>query len=246
MRLLSSLLCLICLFSSAQANIITIDPDDFTAGQDISNLTPGVTLSTYANFYFGDTPADAIGAFTFTPVYASACISCSFGGAFDGQNVFGSSPNQPVYIDSNRATTPDAKFLSFLTFRADFLNPTNFVQVIGGAFPFGKAPNALWAFDSNDNLLAACLPGPLIPGLPLIPGCAVDLGLSGHVMPETADPWQLSIDTGAFNIAYVISGGVGGGSLVKSLTFASVPEPATLGLFAFGLIGIAIGRRRHS
>lgn len=229
--------CLLCMFGMAHATLITIDPDNFAPGEDISNATPGVTLSTYSKDWTD------LSTSHFSPIRAVFCDQCSTG-AFNGENVFGTNAGNPTFIDAAHVL-PDREFEEpYVAFRADFTNPTNYVQILGGAFGPGNTELGLFAFDSEDNLIGSCVSGG--EDLPSTPGCDLLLGLPTPGRdPALYDPWALTVNTATFNISYVIAGGLLNGQVVKSMSFVSVPEPSSWALMALGVILILVVQRKR-
>jgi hypothetical protein len=221
---------------AASAAIISINPDYYAPGTDISNATAGVTLSAYS--WSGGYFDPAVSSLSMTSIFATACgASC---GPFSGQNVFGSD-SDPSFGQFRHFYTlndiiggnPPRPIDAFSLFRVDFDSATNFAQIVAGAG--GEDYAFLLAFDSSNNLVGRCDSGS---------SCAQ------YLTPEIADirrgAAQLSISSGSNNIAYLLAGGGFHDKLVQSLTFSrTVPEPATFGLFALGLMGFAALRRRH-
>jgi hypothetical protein len=120
---------------------------------------------------------------------------------------------------------------TFSVFLADFDAPTNFVQMILG----GGSDDQGWvaAYDAGGNMIGSCLQF----------SCAQRL-TPGTSQPHKA-PSLYTIDTGANNIAFRVAGGGGTGlKHVTSLSFdaTAVPEPATVGLFVLGLLGVGVRR----
>src|SRR5688572_23137434 len=140
MRLLSLLACLSCSIGTAQATIITIDPSSYAPGTDISNATPGVTLSAFSWNYGWFDPA--VNAPTLTPI----TVATATFGVFTDEAVFGGSirtgagPDGAGFGDVKYAndalafmrTGTQGAVNTFSVLRADFDAPTNFVQLILG------------------------------------------------------------------------------------------------------------------
>lgn len=109
--------------------------------------------------------------------------------------------------------------------RIDFIQATDFVSIDIIAND-GFDPGFLQAYNSAGTLLDSF----------------TTQGNLGSGIPETA-----IISTTSANISYVIASGASGNDVVlDNLTYnsATVPEPATLALLSFGLLGIGIARRK--
>jgi hypothetical protein len=221
----------------SRAAIISINPDYYADGANISNATAGVTLSAFnwAGGFFDP----AVSTPDLAPIFASACGAC---GPFSGQHVFSGGLSENYFggfRDYNVLAgvvggNPPTQVGAFNLFRADFAAPTNFVQVIAGAG--GEEFTFVTAFDTDDNAVGSCSLGS---------GSLCDLYLTPEYTDVRTGAYQLSISTGTNNIAYLLAGGGIASTRIQSLTFVrSVPEPATLGLFAVSLVGFGIARRR--
>jgi hypothetical protein len=142
---------LLSFFGSAHAALVTIDPGNFLPGTDISNATPGVTLSSWN---FSPESGDS-----FDPVFAADCTA-DCGGWLQGQRIF--SGSQGFRFANTSAAAFRLKFPTspvperFNVLRADFAEPTNFVQLIGGGYDGGGDALDLIAFDRNGNEIIRC------------------------------------------------------------------------------------------
>lgn len=148
MRSLLAMFAATLLVQASSAALITIDPDDFAPGAEISNAVPGVTFSRVLS-EFEDTRVFAIEPDE--PEWA-ATGSLVFGhsgnaiGAFDEQWVLDTSPG-----------------FQFGALRVDFADGATLVDiaVIGNNIPdFGR----LEAYDADGQLLASVNSGELLPG----------------------------------------------------------------------------------
>lgn len=125
------------LSTTVYADIVTVEPDDFADGTDISNSFPGVTLSF----------ADGSAVFA-TPVTSTTPST--------GTRGFGNSPTNDLLAGFN-TTTPDPFSVAGLSpssqvLRVDFATPTNFVSI--DVIPDdSNDPSRLAAYDAAGNLL---------------------------------------------------------------------------------------------
>lgn len=131
---------LICTAPVAKAGVISIDPDAFAAGTDISNAFAGVTLSTLTSGTFPGSP-------TSSAVFANASGLASTGGNVFGNN--GTFGGGEVWGDVNSSTV-------FARLRVDFALAANFVSV--DIIPDnGFDPGALLAFNSSNVLVGSAV-----------------------------------------------------------------------------------------
>jgi len=236
---------------TASATLITIDANDFAAGTDISNVTPGVTLSSIWRAQSVDRDPAAPIELNYAPIFATTCA----GGAYNcstiaGDNVFGHEVHVGWASTGFANEGAAAGYISgelgnhnsFEVFRADFENRTNFAQlIVGGAHNADYPRVDFW--DLTGTLIGTCSSADS--GSIQSPGCSVaNLGDLSSPLPGFREPWLISLASSTNNIAFVTAGGWAGGQYVSQLTFNRVPEPETLGLMIAGAIGIALRRRR--
>ena len=187
--------------SISHAILITVDPDDFIDGANISNAYSGITLSAIDG---GSNVIATSSVFSQTSLLAST-----------GTQVFG---HDGIFVE-----TWANGLLGDL--RIDFIQATDFVSIDIIAND-GFDPGFLQAYNSAGTLLDSF----------------TTQGGLGAGIPETA-----IISTASANISYVIASGVSGNDVaLDNLTYnsATVPEPATLALLSFGLLGHGIARRK--
>lgn len=213
------------------AALVTIDPDGYAPGTNLSNLIPGVTLSTFSS------PGN--GSFAFADVFSaedSACVSgvgdCK---AVTGTKVFSNNasgnygPNQ-AWFDSptsyrcfQRVPSGSCSGDDFRALLITFDNPTNYVDISG---VFTSDWPLLIALDSARNLISF--------------GSEEGIGMMGGI---AASRYTSSLA----NISYVLAAGWSAGSHLDALHFDdmnySVPEPGTALLFGLALIGFALTQR---
>lgn len=235
----------LCAFASAShAVIVNVDPSRFESGTDISNAFDGVELSFVEIDQDGPLEPDSRGILrgplVYSPIYA---IELSTGTVFGHKS--GPLPDDHVIFDFSDniaryyADEPPLRSTGWYgnAFRADFDQPTNFVQLIGGGFGRGN----YFAFDvwsTTGEHLANCInyPGSLCN--------PTSLGPTEETVDPARYPYSFTFNSGAANIGFITAGGWSGGHYVHSLTFTKpVPEPATWALLLIGIAGIAGFRR---
>lgn len=215
---------LLCLSSvAAHASLITIDPENYAPGTNISNPVPGVTLS--ARVFGG-------GSWHVEDVLSVTCGSHPLCSGV-GSNLFGYQGSSGWYSEGIAAVNclgaePSEWCLrwsqDFLDIRFD--NPTNYVVVESAHFSDWPM---FWAFDADGNWLQVT-------------------DERTFTAPWPNNNFETATLTSAIpNISRLVVSGSLGNVMIDRITYASVPEPGTLGLLALGLLGaIGTSRRRMS
>ncbi len=222
--------------SSSYATTITIEPDDYAPGTDVSNVVEGVTLQVYG---FNGTGSPYL-----APVYVMSnphCETTSDCDAVTGTSGF--SPNSSGFgsltswATGGGITQPWDCFVQmacaagsgFTALLIAFDRPTEFFEISG-------AWNQDWimaiAFDSSRNFLSASSMGSVFSGCYVAGG---DLEYCHNTIDLTSD---------TASISYVLVSSWYGIASLDRLQFRSVPEPGTLALLGLGLVGLGISRRK--
>jgi len=249
-----SIACAVCVatvlfFSrSAHADLITIEPDNFAAGTNVTAATPGVLL------WSALVTGTAVNPLLLSAVYAQHSSACDDGNLFTlcyaatGSQGFSPSCNPEgslfewssdrlpancfALTNGNFGGSPNVCGSLGTGFRAlliELAAPTSFVQVAGA---WNSDYLELRALDANFNILS--LPQTLITD-PRLPGYAT----TGTV----------SMTAPAATMTYIFAGSTEGGIALDRVQFAtSVPEPSTLLLTIAGFAGLSahLRRRRRS
>lgn len=226
-----------CLLSvPANAIIITIDPDDYAPGTNMSSIFADVSFGAFTG---------SGSLFTMGDVYALEDPACAVRPddcfAITGTQVFGRfssgqfGVSQLTWFDSPTAANclpallaNRCPSLNFAALVINFRNPTNYVE-ISGAY-MADSP-LLYAFDASLNRIGSG--GALGP----FPGPG-----EGIYATQTS-----SFESTTANIAYVVAAGWSASSSLDVLRYndMSVPEPGTLTLFGLAVVGALAARRRR-
>jgi len=219
--------CAVC--APAWAVLVTIDPDDYAPGTNLTNLIPGVSISSFSS------PGN--GTFSFSDVYAAQDAACLLGPgncrAVTGANVFtmdasGIFNSNQGWFDSPNARrcfadvgTGSCSSENFRALVISFDNPTDYVQISGW---FTSDWPLLYAFDSSRTLI----------------GGGSEEGIMQHDT-SAATRYQSSLT----NISFVVAAGWAASSTLDAFVYndVSVPEPGTAVLFGLALVGFAASRR---
>ena len=233
--------------------LITIDPNNYSAGQiitDPSGEGQFNALSAYSN-PDPNAPFQQEYLLQTSPVFASlAPLSCNayLGGpcAPSGNKLFGWSPvgdaghwgdaaNAVECVSLNDCDTKGASAFVFPVLEITFTRPTDFVDAEIG---FINDPDGGWieAFNSAGQSLGSCdaRPGEIFPA-----------GSCGSY-PDPSDPaWaQYSVTDSNRDISYVLIGGESNSRSVGQVQY-STPEPGSFGLLALGVGAIGFLRLRR-
>jgi hypothetical protein len=230
----------------ANADIITIEPDDFAPGTNLTAATPGVLL--WAALITA-TPADPLHLSAVYAQHSSACddpVSGTQCYAATGSMGFSPSSNPEGTLFSWSSDRHPANCFALLNnpggfggspsscsanvgFQAMLIEldePTSFVQVAGG---WNSDFLELRALDANFNILS--LTQTLITD-PRLPGFAT----TGTV----------SMSAPTATMKYIFAGSTEGGIALDRLSFQQVPEPSTLLLTMAGIVGLCRQVRKRT
>jgi hypothetical protein len=230
----------------ADADIITIEPDDFAAGSNLTAATPGVLLWT------ATITGNALNPLRLSAVYARHDPGCDDGDPFTGCYAFtgsqGFSPNSTagtlqnnwnsarnpancfaLLNDSSFGGSPNAcgpAFAGFTAMLVEFEEPAAYAE-IGGVWAADFLE--LHAFDEDFHRLV--LPQILMGGPRSSGG-----GREG----------TLSVTSPGADLKYVFFGSTEGGIALDRLRYEQVPEPSTILLTMAGLVGLCRHMRRRT
>jgi hypothetical protein len=226
--------------ASASADIITIEPDDFAPGTDVTHAIPGVTLWTI-------TAQDPL-SLLYTPTYVRQNPECLTGPCDAVTGSQGFSPNPGGYgslygeydisnyvsrcvldvytgaFSGGGGFAPCTENAGMSALWMEFDTPTDFVEIAG---VWTSDPLWVAAYDESYNLLdVQALPDVILPRNAV----GFTTGFSDVTAP-------------AGNIRYVIAGSVGGLVGLDQIRYQAVPEPSTLLLCGVGFVGLLRHRR---
>lgn len=227
---------------AAQASVVTIDPNNYAAGQIITDPTGGATLSAMSA-YENSTPSGAEWFLQYSPVFATLVSTAGNCEIYDsgacapsGDKVFGYTPTAltvpgapPLWGQGNNAAgcfegdCGDSRGTDGgVAMRIDFSTPTDYVDVTEGLLddPDGDFLEAFNAAGQSVGLCTAFLPeGGPSPDASQPSGCANYLGPNGLGWP------QLIISTSSDDISTLIVGGDANVRPIAKVQYDSVPAP---------------------
>jgi hypothetical protein len=205
-------------FADPQA-LITVNPNNFAPGQNISNATAGAQLLALSAVPNPDPNFPGTTIAQYLPVYAQpVAVGCSFGFpcALGGTLTLGYSPTTGTFADILWGEENDAVNSGCLippnglfcitdapVLRVNFDVPTNFVTAAVGVFD--DDGSVIEAFDGNGQSIARCIvfPSEIMP-IDIPPGCASAIIAQGGI------GWfQVTISRPTADISFVLIGGFG-------------------------------------
>lgn len=217
----------------ANATLVTIDPDDYALGTDLTHAGPGLTLQTLSQR--GITYYDP----AILPVIAADCASSSVRcGDPDYTSEFGSTTSSVYGVIENWYGCSSVGHTGYCRdgFRVldmVFDSPTDYLQIETG---WGSDPPAFMAFNSAGERVLYCSAFQASCGNGAVQTQTVGVGEHWSIM---------TVQLASADIARVVFGGQMGGANIGEITYnVHVPEPGTLALLSLGLLGAGLARRR--
>jgi hypothetical protein len=252
----------------ASATLITVNAGDYTVGTDISTISPGATFSTYTNrgaparFDPVSIVANPLGTDIAPRAFGHADLPGDGDAVWNFHNVFDQGHGAEGCL--LRADCDLAFYVMHVAFDA----PTDFVGVDVHYDREGIDGSLLRAYDAAGGVVATChiwgsghngrapqlAPNPGVNPTPTSPACGeqyrrYDCNSAGTVCASDTTAF---ISVPSATIAYVLWGSEAASATyatISSLTYndtRSVPEPASLGMLAFGGLLAGIMRRKRA
>jgi hypothetical protein len=211
--------------SVANASFITIDPNDYPFGTDLSTMFEGATLSKITNRPNTD---GMDGKTTFQPIASAAYAVPSYhlldGLAIGSQGIsiddYESCRSASLYGGSSWACG------SYDVLDVSFQEPTNIIQVDGAFFSDGPQ---LLAYDPAGNRITFA---------------AGELSASYAPISDWSTGFSFSIHRQQSDIARVVFGGRDGNATASKITYNKVPAPSTLLMLSVGALFLLRVRKR--
>jgi hypothetical protein len=250
---LASILVLSIASLPAAAQTVTIDPNNYAPGTNLTNAVPGVTL-----WLLQEAPSvsDSNPAIL-SPLFSTSCSPAPAGtprgcASPTGNSVFGHQTTQAPYFvsqvsffspcyglgcaDGGIARPNGGSGEGYVTaFRVDFLQPVSSVEVIGGSDCGGPCDGpTLAAYNSSFQMIGECFGASFNPATTPAGDCAQ--------LVMSPSYYSMTVSTGADDISYLV---VDGAFNVDSVTYTSVRAPDTACLFLTGLGGLWLVRIRR-
>jgi hypothetical protein len=229
----------------AQMALVTVDPNNFVAGQNISNATPGARLLSLSAVSNGN-PTNPSTVPQYSPVYAQpVAAGCTLAPgipcALDGTLALGYSsttvPSTQLILWGEENDAADTCIpppgLGCDTdgppvLRINFTVPTDYASAAIGFFPADASGiRGFEAFDASGQSIAMCEG---LPGFQVIPaGCATVIV---SYAPFDSGWAYFTVSSPTANISYVLVGGVANWRPIANVQFDSPVPLQLVGLVA--------------
>lgn len=225
----------------SSADVITLEPDAFAPGTNVSHMAPGVSLFTITNQFLSGASSLA-----YTPVYVRsnpACESnpfmCDAVSGKQGFSPYGdgvgtlygnyqdTSHVAPCFVSVSDPTPPDSA-----NYCANSAGQRALLMAFDGSADFVEIA-ASWrndfgdivAYDESFNVVASLL--------------------YGSQLPTTGRYNNSILSLTAPNMKYVVAGSVGDAIGLDTIRYNAVPEPSTLLLSGLGFAALLRARARR-
>ena len=226
--------------SLSSADVITLEPDAFAPGTNVTYAGPGVSLWTVTNQYLL-----GMSSLAYSPVYVRSNPTCDttpflcdavtgkqgFSPYSDGVgtlygNYHDTSHVSPCFTSVSDPTPTDSgnycgQFAGQRALLMAFDGTADYVEI---ATSWNNDFGDIVAYDESFNLVASAM--------------------YGAALPTTTRYNQSILSLSAPNMKYVVAGSVGDAIALDTIRYNAVPEPSTLLIGGIGFVALIRARRR--